>query len=83
MLHSETPENSYLYSMELLIRLIRQTELPLLEELSGRGFRAVSLSVQRDNPAARLYLRLGFRTVAEHGGEWVMRCDLGDRTGAE
>lgn len=83
MLHPETPENSYLYSMELLIRLIRPTEIPLLEELSGRGFRAVSLSVQRDNPAARLYLRLGFRTVAEHDGEWVMRCDLGDRTGAE
>lgn len=178
MLHLEAPENSYLYSMELLIRPIRPTELPLLEdflyealwqpdpaqrlprevvrtpalrlyveafgsqdgdcclvaevggevvgaawcrvirgfgwtgeripelavalypsfrgrgfgtrllralleELSGRGFRAVSLSVQRDNPAARLYLRLGFRTVAEHDGEWVMRCDLGDRTGAE
>ena len=178
MLHPDTPENSYLYNMELLIRPIRPTELPLLEdflyeaiwqpdsnrrlprevvrtpalrlyveafgsqdgdcclvaevggevvgaawcrvirgfgwtgepipelavalypsfrgrgfgtrllralleELSGRGFCAVSLSVQRDNPAARLYLRLGFRTVAEHGGEWVMRCDLGDRTGAE
>lgn len=178
MLHPEAPKNSYLYSMEPLIRPIRQTELPLLEdllyealwqpdpaqrlprgvvqtpalrpyveafgsregdcclvaevgsevvgaawcrvmhgfgwtgeripelavalyplfrrrgfgtrllralleELSGRGFQAVSLSVQRDNPAARLYLRLGFRTVAEHDGEWVMRCELGERTGAE
>ena len=48
----------------------------LLDELRNRGFAAVSLSVQRANPAGRLYLRLGFRIVGEHAEEWVMRCEL-------
>lgn len=58
-------------------RLLRM----LLGELRRRGVGAVSLSVQRDNPAARLYVRLGFRIVAEHGSEWVMRCNLCDPCG--
>ena len=48
----------------------------LLAELRSRGFAAVSLSVQRANPAGRLYRRLGFRIVGEHAEEWVMRCEL-------
>lgn len=48
----------------------------MLDELHGRGFAAVSLSVQRANPAGRLYLRLGFRIVGEHAGERIMRCEL-------
>ena len=48
----------------------------LLDELRSRGFAAVSLSVQRANPAVRLYRRLGFRTVEELPDELVMRCDL-------
>lgn len=48
----------------------------LLDELRNRDFAAVSLSVQRDNPAVRLYSRLGFRIVGEHAEEVVMRCDL-------
>lgn len=48
----------------------------MLDELHGRGFAAVSLSVQRANPAVRLYRRLGFRIVGEHAGERIMRCEL-------
>ena len=48
----------------------------LLDELRRRGHAAVSLSVQRANPAARLYPRLGFRVVEERGEELVMRCAL-------
>ena len=48
----------------------------LLDELRNRDFAAVSLSVQRSNPAGRLYLRLGFRIVQEHAGERIMRCEL-------
>lgn len=48
----------------------------LLDELRSWGFAAVSLSVQRANPAGRLYLRLGFRIVREHAGERIMRCEL-------
>lgn len=48
----------------------------MLDELRRRGFCAVSLSVQRDNPAARLYPRLGFRVVEERDGEWIMLCEL-------
>ena len=47
----------------------------MLDELRGRGFAAVSLSVQRANPAVRLYRRLGFRVVETSAGEYVMRCD--------
>ena len=48
----------------------------LLDELRNRGFAAVSLSVQRANPAGRLYLCLGFRVVRAHAEEWIMRCEL-------
>ena len=50
--------------------------LSLLHELRERGFAAVSLSVQRENPAVSIYRRFGFRIVGEHDGEYVMRCDL-------
>lgn len=47
----------------------------MLDELRGRGFDGVSLSVQQANPAVRLYRRLGFRVVEAAAGEYVMRCD--------
>ena len=48
----------------------------LLHVLRERGFGAVSLSVQRANPAVRLYLRHGFRIVETRQEEYVMRCDF-------
>ncbi len=44
---------------------------------SGLGCPALSLSVQRSNPAARLYERLGFREVSGDDGEAVMAFPLG------
>lgn len=41
------------------------------------GCSAVSLSVESDNPARRLYQRAGFAGIAEADGAWTMRCDLG------
>ncbi len=39
---------------------------------ADEGVQRLSLSVQRANPARRLYLRMGFETVRSHGGEDIM-----------
>ncbi len=46
----------------------------LLRRLREKGYRQVSLSVQTDNPAVRLYRRAGFVPVAQKGPEAVMVC---------
>ena len=46
----------------------------MLRLLANEGYPAVSLSVQKANPAVRLYRRLGFRVVREHPEEYVMVC---------
>lgn len=38
--------------------------------------RALSLSVEPDNPVRSLYQRLGFRRVGSERGAWTMRLDL-------
>ena len=52
----------------------------LLEALLARareeGFEALSLSVEPDNPALRLYEKHGFRKVGERGGSWTMKVEL-------
>ena len=48
----------------------------LLHRLSEEGYPAISLSVQRENPAVRLYKRLGFRICRQTDEEYLMRCDL-------
>ena len=45
----------------------------LFERLRKQGYPAVSLSVQKANPAMRLYERLGFKTVLDHGEEVIMK----------
>jgi ribosomal protein S18 acetylase RimI-like enzyme len=45
-------------------------------DAAAERFSAVSLSVSRDNPATRLYQRMGFRTVWEEGGSLTMLCEL-------
>jgi len=46
----------------------------MLDELRGAGYPRASLSVQKENPAARLYERLGFRIVDDgfDETEWLM-----------
>ena len=48
----------------------------LFVKLKAAGHRRVSLSVERDNRAAGLYRRLGFRVVAEPGRDYLMVLDL-------
>ena len=51
----------------------------LVERCSELGHPALALSVQRSNPAVRLYERLGFREVSGDDGEAVMALPLGGR----
>lgn len=48
----------------------------MLELLRERGRSRASLSVQKSNPALRLYERLGFKAVADHDEEIVMVYDF-------
>jgi ribosomal protein S18 acetylase RimI-like enzyme len=48
----------------------------LLERARQEGYEALSLSVEKENPALRLYERFGFRPVSEIGDSVVMRADL-------
>jgi ribosomal-protein-alanine N-acetyltransferase len=48
----------------------------LLDEARGAGYPHVSLSVEPDTPALRLYEQHGFTKVGERGGTWVMRAEL-------
>ncbi len=59
-------------------RLMRE----MLQRLSAAGYPEASLSVQRRNPAVRLYRRLGFRTVKRTLEEYIMVCDLRDADSA-
>lgn len=49
----------------------------LVDRARADGYRAVSLSVERDSPPVALYQRFGFATVAEAGGALTMRAELG------
>lgn len=44
----------------------------LLAVLKNRGYRQVSLSVQKANYAARMYQKVGFKIVREQGEEYIM-----------
>jgi len=50
----------------------------MLDELRDAGYVRASLSVQKANPALRLYERLGFRIIGDgaDSSEWLMLCDL-------
>ncbi len=53
----------------------------MLDELRDAGYARASLSVQKDNPALRLYERLGFRIVGDgfDATEWLMVKELAHR----
>lgn len=50
----------------------------MLRELRDAGYARASLSVQKENPALRLYERLGFRIIGDGADEteWLMTIDL-------
>ena len=50
----------------------------MLDELCDAGYARASLSVQKENPALRLYERLGFRIIGDGADEteWLMTIDL-------
>ena len=48
----------------------------LLEQAREDGHSSLSLSVEKDNPAVKLYERFGFRPMKEMGATVVMRADL-------
>ena len=48
----------------------------LLKLLRQKGYHSVSLSVQKANPAVRMYEHTGFEVVQEREEEYLMRCDL-------
>lgn len=47
----------------------------LLLLLRDRGYLRASLSVQKENPALRLYQQIGFKVVEEKGTEYLMLWD--------
>ncbi|MBQ6591336.1 MAG: GNAT family N-acetyltransferase [Solobacterium sp.] len=50
----------------------------MLGLLKENGYRRISLSVQKDNPAYRMYRNTGFRILEERGEEFIMVYDLQD-----
>ena len=48
----------------------------LFDLLRTGGFKQTSLAVQKANPAARFYLRLGYEIVRENDKEWIMIKEL-------
>ncbi len=48
----------------------------MLALLRESGYKKASLSVQKENYAYRLYLKVGFTIVDENGEEYIMVCNL-------
>ena len=44
--------------------------------LKSENYEKVSLSVQKENYAYRMYLKAGFEVVSENDEEYIMLCDL-------
>jgi GNAT superfamily N-acetyltransferase len=75
---TRTPELSVAVRPEYRGRGIGTELLQRLLQRADHAFQSVSLSVSLQNPAVRLYQRLGFDTVVVDGGSMIMR-----RRGAE
>ncbi len=48
----------------------------LITKLASQGYAQVSISVQKTNPAHRLYQRMGFEVLHDRQTDWVMVKDL-------
>ena len=44
----------------------------MLEKVSNQGYKGISLSVQKQNYAARMYRKLGFNTIEDKDEELIM-----------
>jgi ribosomal protein S18 acetylase RimI-like enzyme len=75
-LDDETPELAVAVSPEHRGRGVGTALLKRLLSEASALFPAVALSVSPDNPARRLYERLGFETVEVRGGHPLMRKKL-------
>ncbi len=60
--HNPSGNKAYIMNMYVLLR--------------ERGYKKASLSVQKENYAYRLYLKVGFGIVDENAEEYIMVCDL-------
>ena len=48
----------------------------MLEFLKNKGYKQISLSVQKENYAARMYQKVGFEVIDENEEEYIMVCRL-------
>lgn len=48
----------------------------MLEFLKNKGYKQTSLSVQKENYAARMYQKVGFEVIDENEEEYIMVCQL-------
>jgi ribosomal protein S18 acetylase RimI-like enzyme len=48
----------------------------LLKKLKAKGYQKMSLSVDKDNYAVKLYQKVGFRIIVENEHDYLMVCDL-------
>ena len=71
-----TPELAIAVLPEYRGQGIGTTLLMHLFEQAKHHYSAISLSVSVDNPAMRLYRRLGFEAVAQEGDSMTMKRDL-------
>ncbi len=44
----------------------------MLAELTSRGYEKASLSVQKENYAAKMYKKLGFKIISEQEDDYLM-----------
>ncbi len=49
----------------------------LIRTARSQGFEALSLGVEKDNPALQIYERQGFTKLFDTGGAWTMKANLG------
>ena len=48
----------------------------MLDLLKEKGYKSVSLSVQKANYAMRMYQKAGFKVISDDGEEVIMQCPL-------
>ena len=53
-----------------------QLMVKMLKLLKWQGYERVSLEVQKENYAVKIYKNVGFKTVDENAEEYIMVCEL-------